>query len=538
MKIVYINIIYFLFASCANIGSPSGGSRDKSSPKLIKAKPENHSVNISDRIITFRFDENIQLIKGENNISVFPKQTIPPDFEIDGKTLIIKLKDPLKLNTTYHIQLKDAIADINEGNDIDLVDFYFSTGALIDKGKIKGKIIDAYTGGNANGYTVILNKQIEDSSIFRHENDYTTFSNSTGEFEFGGIKEDNYRLYAFKDENNNNKADKDELLGFYGPIVFVDSNPTANAIVFRASHDKSLETPELKKYFCNNYGVFQFVTAPRGAYKRLVENNLFTDEAYLLEFPGTDEDTIIWFSPSAEMQDGHFDIYVNDWWWRDITILHQMNNKQRRQCWTTNNVNERGKIELFDTLTVRFHNPIFNYDDRYIEVFEDSIRLRNDFNPFFRDNEKSQYLLPLALKSDKSYIIKFKKGLFNDIFNQPVDSFSICFKAEKDDRYGSLILNINQTQAKPLLIELLDEKLNQVRSNIINGSNKIEYKYLLPGNYRVRIVDDINLNNKMDDGYINKGLQPERAFLFENIIPIKQNIDIDDINIDIDKVKF
>lgn len=536
MKIIYTSFLLLLLASCANIGVPAGGLKDKSPPRLAKATPENYSTNVSGKTITLKFNENIQLIKGENNINLFPRQALPPICEVVGKTLTIHLKDSLKQNTTYHIQLKEAIADINEGNAISIFEYYFSTGNIINKGKLNGKIIDAYTGKEGTGYTVILNKQIEDSSIFRSEPDYITYSNSKGEFDFGGIKDDNYRLYTFKDENNNGKVDKGEMLGFNGPALFVDSN--FNNIKLRTSHDKSLETPELRKYFCNNYGVFQFVTAPKGAYKRLVENNLFTDEAYLLEFPGTDDDTLIWFSPSAEMQDGHFDIYVNDWWWRDITILHQMNNKLRRQCWATNNVNEGGKLDLFDTLTIRFHSPIWNYDDRDVEVYEDSIKIKYPGNAFFRDNEKSQYLIPIDFKPDKNYIVKFKKGAFNDIFNQRMDSFSVRFKTEKADRYGSLVVNFNQTQAKPLLIELLDEKLNQVRSNIINGTNKIEYKNLLPGNYRIRIVDDINLNNKIDDGYINKGLNPEKSFLFDDIIPVKANIDLENINIDLDKAKM
>ncbi len=537
MNTLYTNIfLLFLLASCANIGSPSGGPKDKTPPKLIKATPENFSINFTGNTVLIKFNENIQLIKGENNIYLFPKPIVAPDYDVDGKTLTIKFNEALKQNTTYHIQFKEAISDINEGNAVDLVDYYFSTGSIINKGKLNGKIIDAYTGKDATGYTVILNKQLEDSSIFRAEPDYITFSNSKGEFDFGGIKEDNYRVYAFKDENNNNKADKGEMLGFHGPVFYVDTN--INIINIRASHDKSLETPELRKYFCNNYGIFEFVVAPKGAYKRLVENNLFTDEAYLLEFPGTDDDTLIWYSPSAEMQDGHFDIYVNDWWWRDITILHQMNNKVRRQCWTTNNINENGKLDLFDTLSIRFHTPIWNYDDRGIELYEDSIKIKYTGNSFFRDNEKSQYLLPLDFKPDKKYIIKFKKGAFNDIFNQRLDSFSINFTTEKLDKYGSLILNVTQTQSKPLLIELLDENLKQVRSNIINGTNKIEYKYLLPGNYRIRIVDDVNLNHKLDDGYINKGINPEKAFLFDDIIPIKKNIDLENININIDKAKL
>ncbi|MDZ4756553.1 MAG: Ig-like domain-containing protein [Bacteroidota bacterium] len=536
MKTLYFTFTLLLFASCANIGTPSGGQKDKTPPKQIKSIPENYSINFTGNIIKLRFDENILLIRGENNINIFPKQTNPPEYEAVGKVLNIKLKDSLKPNTTYHIQLKEAISDINEGNTNNLIDFYFSTGNIINKGNIKGNIIDAYTGHDGTGYTVILNKQNEDSSIFRTEPDYVTFSSSKGEFDFGGVKDENYRIYVFKDENNNNKPDKNEMFGFYGPMFYVDSN--TNNITIRTSYDKSLETPELRKYFCKNYGVFEFVVAPKGAYKRLVENNLFTDEAYLLEFGGIDEDTLIWFSPSAEMQDGHFDVYVNDWWWRDVTMAHQMSNKIRRQCWLTNNIKENGKLDLFDTLNIRFHSPIWNYDDRNLELYEDSIKIKYVGNSFFRDNEKSQYVLPIDLKPDKNYLIKFKDGAFNDIFNQKIDSFSIKFKTEKSDLYGSLIITMNQTQAKPLLVELLDEKLNPIRSNIINGSNKLEYKYLLPGNYRIRIVDDINLNNKMDDGYINKGKNPEKTFLFDDIIPITQNIDLDNINIDLDKVKF
>ena len=50
-----------ILAACASIGSPDGGPRDFTPPKVVKCQPANMSVNNQDKKLTLTFDEFIVL---------------------------------------------------------------------------------------------------------------------------------------------------------------------------------------------------------------------------------------------------------------------------------------------------------------------------------------------------------------------------------------------------------------------------------------------------------------------------------------------
>ena len=62
------NLIYILLLgmaamlwSCANIGSPSGGPRDYTSPVVLKSNPAPRSVNFKGKKVTIQFDEIVAI---------------------------------------------------------------------------------------------------------------------------------------------------------------------------------------------------------------------------------------------------------------------------------------------------------------------------------------------------------------------------------------------------------------------------------------------------------------------------------------------
>lgn len=102
-----------ILAACASIGSPDGGPRDFTPPKVVKCQPANMSVNNRDKKLTLTFDEFIVLENASEKVVVSPPQKEMPEIRTSGKRIHITLNDSLKKNTTYTVDFSDAIVDNN-----------------------------------------------------------------------------------------------------------------------------------------------------------------------------------------------------------------------------------------------------------------------------------------------------------------------------------------------------------------------------------------------------------------------------------------
>ena len=73
-------------------------------------------------------------------------------------------------------------------------------------------------------------------------------------------------------------------------------------------------------------------------------------------------------------------------------------------------------------------------------------------------------------------------------------------------------------------------KTNCIIKDIINkGESKIDYQYLLPGTYQLKLIIDNNTDSKWNTGNYLNHLQPEKVIFYEKDIVIKANWD-NDIN--------
>ena len=58
--------VLIIFAQCANRGTPNGGLKDTTPPKVLEASPKNHSTNFNEDKIEIAFDEYVVLKQEEN----------------------------------------------------------------------------------------------------------------------------------------------------------------------------------------------------------------------------------------------------------------------------------------------------------------------------------------------------------------------------------------------------------------------------------------------------------------------------------------
>ena len=229
---------------CASIGSPGGGLYDETPPVLVRSEPAEAATNVNRQKVTMRFNENIKLDNANEKMTISPPQVKAPTISSNAKTLTIELRDTLQANTTYTIDLGDAVQDNNEGNPLENLSLTFSTGDHIDTMKVMGTLLNAkdlepVTGAFVGIYAVnddgifpargVKGDSLQlaiDSIVALYPDSIFSLrpleragkTDSYGRFTISGVGPGKYRMYALKDGNTNYMYDVNTE-----DIAFVDS---------------------------------------------------------------------------------------------------------------------------------------------------------------------------------------------------------------------------------------------------------------------------------------------------------------------------
>src|SRR5690606_34389577 len=195
-------VLFSLTWQCASIQQPQGGPKDSIPPTILKETPPNLSRNFDAEKIVIEFDEFIKLSNPFKEISVSPDLEQPINPRVKRKSIEITLPDSLEENTTYTINFGKAIGDFNEGNPILNYSSVFSTGDVIDSLGIYGKVINALTKEVEKEITGMLIPTRRDSIFGKRKANIFTLTDTAGNFKLRNLREDNYRIYALREENN------------------------------------------------------------------------------------------------------------------------------------------------------------------------------------------------------------------------------------------------------------------------------------------------------------------------------------------------
>lgn len=208
-----------LLGACASIGRPEGGPRDVQPPRYVASNPVPGSLNFSGNKISVFFDENVQLEDAASKVAISPAQLQQPTIQANGKRVDILLKDSILPNTTYTIDLADAVKDLNEGNVLDGFAIDFSTGADIDTLSISGMVLHARDLEPAQGMLVGIYSNDADSSILTRPFERIARTNQLGEFTVRNLKPGSYQLFALNDMNRDLHWDRSEDVAFVSNLI-------------------------------------------------------------------------------------------------------------------------------------------------------------------------------------------------------------------------------------------------------------------------------------------------------------------------------
>ncbi|TNE80748.1 MAG: hypothetical protein EP332_06960 [Bacteroidetes bacterium] len=480
MKYSILILFVFLYA-CASIDHPKGGPVDQTPPQVLSHSPDSNQLNFTGDKIVFHFDEYIE-IKDPNAIIISPPVINKPDYVVKGKSLQIKFKDTLRSNTTYTIQLSNAIQDITEKNILPSQNLSFSTGSILDTLTIRGQVILNATDEVQKDITIALFhadvNQYPDSQIYPL---LTTRSQADGSFLLQGIASGSYTLYAFEDINFNNRFETGEKFAYHDSVVVAGDSleytlRLANYELrspYRIGSPKAIGTKHFKLPYTQHIPGNVSLKSSLPSFdktQKVYTHKIHQDTLMVYDTYKSNQDTILTYFI-------YLDNVLKDSIKVDYTALntpyHHYSLKGTKQQ----------KLEPFDTLTIQFNEPLLAIDTSKIKLFKDSterIKL-NIANTGF-----ASYLL-FDRSYESNYLLILEPGAFKTVAYSLNSQDSLSFITPKADNYGSLQINWEGEQGLMYQIDLLKDKKEKPAFTLYSNTDSVLFSSIPAGTYYARI---------------------------------------------------
>jgi len=528
--------IVLLFAGCAKITTPTGGPKDTTPPKMLRAEPEDGTVRFHGNHIRIWFDEYITVNNPMENVLISPPLSEVPEYVVNGKSLVIKFRDSLQANTTYNMVFSDCIKDFHEGNALNHLHFGFSTGDSLDNHMIRGNILDAKTLAPAKDFYVLLYRGNADSLPLTVRPNYVTKSLSDGSFLLKNIAPGDYKIFALKDINGNFRFDlPNEQIAFQEEIVTAvrslpdstaDSLKAALPLVTLMAFSVEDSVQALSRYENPAAGIYKF------PYKRRFVDFSATPETTALNYfeqINATRDTITWYlkTPLSDTiiyyfnADNHLDTVK-------IVPYKEKQSSGRGRGRGQKDTKKLGASfanagEYNQPLTLKFSYPVRPTDTFDVWVYsqqknsKDTSRYRYDVPDTFI----MQLPLPMEVTEKKSYAIMIPDSVFFGYNGLANDTLRTKFTTKSDKDYGTLIMNYKLPADGKQYVATLWSNDKIVQEDILTISKTITYPFLNPGTYRVSVFCDENGNGRWDPGDYRTKRQPESMFNFQTNINIR-----------------
>ena len=524
-ELVFISLLLLVFG-CASIQSPTGGPKDKKPPKVVEATPKNMTTSFKAQNIKIEFDEFIKLNNEFTEISISPAMEKMPLFKARKEMLEIKFDQPLDSATTYTINFGKAIVDVNESNVLKNYSYVFSTGDLIDSLSISGTVKSSLKKDSLKDATVFILPVKQDTIFGKKRANIFTSTDSAGNFVLKNLREDDYLLYALKEESADRiyNATAEEI-GFFQDTIHLDKNMTGLELnVFQ----QIPETFSIKERKIENDGrilllfnkplpeasVNILAPAALSKVKKAFELTASKDSAYLWIQDLTFDSLKVSVTANAKPLD-------------TVQVTRNKRDTYNRAVTLSDNLST-GKLKPGSDVVLTLSSPIDKYDIPKFALLEDSVAVTG--LQILKDTLSTRkYRVKFPWKSNREYILKTSADAFTDIFGNKSKAFTTTFTLDTEENYGTIALAVTVPDTgKTYLIQWLNSEDKLLRTDKVTRDTTINYIRYPTAKYNVRVVYDENNNEVWDTGSVKLRRQPEKIWNFNKPLTLRPNWDLEE----------
>lgn len=583
IKSLLLLFVGLIAAACANIGNPSGGARDEDPPVFVSANPAPGALNVDKNRISISFNELVNVKDAFQKVVVSPPSRQVPRVASVGRRITVTF-DSLKPNTTYTIDFGNSIEDNNEGNKLEGFAYTFSTGSSIDSLRISGMVLDARNLEPQQGILVGVHENLSDTAFAKTPLLRIAKTDDRGRFTIRGLRDTTYNVFALKDlDNDYSYANPEEDMAFlpYKVRPTFERIETFDTLYTKLGDVDTVRTRTRTRFLPNDILLRSFNSLKRPQYlskyerqdstrvflkfntksESLPEISIASPEG--LDFRGVTlernltNDSLVYWLPERLVGVDSLRLAVN-YLRTDSTgaltifpdTLRFYTNKPKVSKKKNSKKEEKKPLNIEDSIknitlgfkfsgstqevnlpvAFEFDTPLAKMDTGKfrLEVMVDTLwkKVPKPFRIQQRDSVSPRhFLLSYPWEYETKYRVVGDTMAAIGIYGKPTRPFTNEFTTKREDEYCSIAFNIHgEDPSVPLFAELLSPSDNAVAVRpVVDG--KVVFRYLAPGKYYARVIEDYNGNGEYDTGDYENGLQPEVAYYYPKVVNIKKNWD-------------
>ncbi len=517
-------IILTAFQQCANMSRPTGGPKDSIPPSVVSELPANFSTNFTERKIQITFDEFVKTTNQQKEFSVSPDMDIPAIYKIRKRTLHIELPDSLEVNTTYTINLGKGLVDFNEGNPILNYTYVFSTGSELDSLSIEGSVSNGFTQDfdpeKDKDINVILIPTSRDTIFGKKKASIFTTVDTSGTFRLQNLKEDTYRIYAIKEQNNDRTYNSpDEWIGFLQDSIVLRRDTAGIHLELSKGPVRNFRMLE-RKLESSGMALLVFNKIVEQPTLRILDPVVMNGQA-IPRFAPTN-DSVRVYLPNLDFDSVKFEL-------SDITgvldtsVIRKPRNLKLDRA-ITPLFSITNKVDRVKHIQLSAGTPLQQVDKSKVILNEDSIPRRN-FQLQADSINPEMYHIRFNWRPKRNYELTLEEGAMQGYFEEVNKEEKIQFTMNEAESYGDIALAFNGLDtAQQYVIELISENKEKVfESQILPSNQQLAYRKYPTGKYSIRVIWDRNRNGKWDPADVWTMTYQEPIWYLDRTFTIRAN---------------
>lgn len=543
--------IQLLVYSCANVSSPTGGPKDTIPPSLVKINPVSGSTRFGDRVVRMEFDEAVQAKDLPNQLIITPSIEGKYKTSLSKNVVELEFEKAFEANTTYTLNFREGIADLNEGNPARDLQLAFSTGDYLDSLTISGQVKEVLTNQAVKEALVSLYRAADTLTTFNSKPYYLTKTTEEGYFKFNNLKAGKYRVYATADENKNLMTEaRNEKFGFLKDTILLEVNiDTLNINIVSINIDEpaiNSSRPNGLYYEINlNKAVKDYQLEPlqeinSPLYSHLVDGNKKVRIYNTLQL--TDSLPVYFVaSDSIEQQV------------QDTLYLRFEESKRTPEPFKLTLDPQSGAIQENFKAKISFTKPVkeitidslfFQYDsltqlpltaqDFTWNKRRDVVTIKKTLDPKLAESRQAAKdttgaELPVESRNSNAQGVSlhFGKAAFISVETDSSEAKTQQYSFADPKSFGTLE-GLVETEETSFTVQLLQANTFKVVKEVKDERN-FKFRTVPPGEYQIRVLVDKNGNGEWDPGNVNKRQDPEPVLFSEGTTVLKANWEVKDI---------
>lgn len=150
----------------------------------------------------------------------------------------------------------------------------------------------------------------------------------------------------------------------------------------------------------------------------------------------------------------------------------------------------------------------------------------SDFVMEFSDSLKNSISINSKWSDKGLYEVFIPPATVEDIYGLKNDTVKFQWNIRPETYYGTMNLKLNSVK-EHFIVQLLDDNEIVYRESYVTADTSIQYTFLDPMIYRIKLIHDENQNRKWDSGDYLKHIQPETVEYYPELITVRANWDVD-----------